>query len=126
MKDSLLDGRSRFFAEASKVHDTIQRAESSPVLYLIDEILSGTNSHDRRIAVEAVIRALDARAAIGIVTSHDLALTQIALDAALRAENVHFSDVADSGGLEFDYKLRPGILRHSNALALIRVLGIPV
>jgi len=126
VQDSLLKGRSHFYAEASRIRDTIQRAELSPVLYLIDEILSGTNSHDRRIAAEAVIRALANRGAIGIITSHDLALTEIALDAELHAENVHFSDTADSGGLEFDYKLRPGVLRDSNALALIRMLGIPV
>jgi DNA mismatch repair ATPase MutS len=125
VQDSLLKGRSHFYAEASRIRDTIQRAELSPVLYLIDEILSGTNSHDRRIAAEAVIRALANRGAIGIITSHDLALTEIALHPDLHAENVHFSDTSDSGGLEFDYKLRPGVLRDSNALALIRMLGIP-
>ncbi len=126
VQDSLLRGRSHFYAEVSKIRDSISRAESSPVLFLIDEILSGTNSRDRRIAAEAVIRALVARNAIGMITTHDLALTQIALIQELRAENVHFSDQADSGGLEFDYRLRPGVLKESNALALIRTLGISV
>ena len=125
VQDSLLRGRSHFYAEVSKIRDSIARAESSPVLFLIDEILSGTNSRDRRIAAEAVIRALIARNAIGMITTHDLALTQIAHQ-ELRAENVHFSDQVDSGGLEFDYRLRPGVLRESNALALIRTLGISV
>jgi hypothetical protein len=126
VQDSLLRGRSHFYAEVSKIRDSISRAESSPVLFLIDEILSGTNSRDRRIAAEAVIRALIARNAIGMVTTHDLALTQIALIHELCAENAHFSDQTDSGGLEFDYRLRPGVLQESNALALIRTLGISV
>ena len=126
VQDSLLRGRSHFYAEVSKIRDSISQAESSPVLFLIDEILSGTNSRDRRIAAEAVIRALIARNAIGMITTHDLALTQIALIQELRAENMHFSDQADSGGLEFDYRLRPGVLKESNALALIRTLGISV
>jgi MutS domain V len=126
VQDSLLRGRSHFYAEVSKIRDSISRAESSPVLFLIDEILSGTNSRDRRIAAEAVIRALIARNAIGMITTHDLALTQIALIREPCAENVHFSDQADSGGLEFDYRLRPGVLKESNALALIRTLGISV
>lgn len=126
VQDSLLRGRSHFYAEVSKIRGSISRAESSPVLFLIDEILSGTNSRDRRIAAEAVIRALIARNAIGMITTHDLALTQIALIHELCAENMHFSDQTDSGGLEFDYRLRPGVLKESNALALIRTLGISV
>jgi hypothetical protein len=126
VQDSLLRGRSHFYAEVGKIRDSISRAESSPVLFLIDEILSGTNSRDRRIAAEAVIRSLIARNAIGMITTHDLALTQIALIDELCAENMHFSDQADSGGLEFDYRLRPGVLKESNALALIRTLGISV
>jgi hypothetical protein len=126
VQDSLLKGRSHFFAEVSRTRDMLTRAESAPVLYLMDEILSGTNSRDRRIAAEAVIRALVNRGAIGMITTHDLALTQIAQHPELSTVNVHLSDVSDSGGLEFDYKLRPGVLKESNALALIRMLGIPV
>ncbi len=76
--DSLGEGKSRFLAEVQRLRDTLQTAATHPVLFLIDEIFSGTNSPDRRTAADAVIRALSARGAIGAVTTHDIALAWIA------------------------------------------------
>ena len=95
----------------------------TPLLYLADEIMSGTDSKDRRIATEWVIRALVLRNAIGVITTHDLALTEIASN-GLPGRNVHFEDSGEGGNLCFDYKLRPGPLTHSNALNIAHMLGI--
>jgi DNA mismatch repair ATPase MutS len=98
-------------------------ASETPLLYLADEIMSGTNSQDRRIATEWVVRALVRRGAIGILTTHDLALTEIASN-GLPGRNAHFEDTGEAGNLIFDYKLRPGVLTHSNALNIAHMLGI--
>jgi hypothetical protein len=123
VQDSLTDGRSHFFAEMQRLRRMIDRADQGPLLYLADEIMSGTNSHDRRIAAEWVIRALVHRKAIGLITTHDLTLTEIATS-GLPGRNVYFEDSGEAGKLNFDYKLRSGLLTHSNALNIVRMLGI--
>lgn len=101
----------------------IDRAGDGPLLFMADEIMSGTNSHDRRIASEWVIRALVRRQAIGLITTHDLTLTEIATN-GLPGRNVYFEDSGEAGKLNFDYKLHSGLLTHSNALNIVRMLGM--
>ena len=100
--------------------------ESRPVLFLLDEILQGTNSHDRRIGAEGVIRTLLDRGNIGLVTTHDLALTEIVDEFEGRARNAHLQDELRNGKMTFDYKLHPGIVTKSNALELMRSMGLDV
>jgi DNA mismatch repair ATPase MutS len=127
IQDSLQAGRSRFFAEITRLHQLLGLAkESPPLLFLLDELLQGTNSHDRRIGAEAVVRTLLERSAIGLLTTHDLALTQIADHVGAHAANVHFEDQFHDGKMTFDYRIHPGIVQHSNALALMRAVGIDV
>jgi DNA mismatch repair ATPase MutS len=95
-------------------------------LFLLDELLHGTNSHDRRIGAEAVVRGLVERGAIGLVTTHDLALTHIKETLGDRAENVHFEDHIEDGRISFDYKLKAGVVTKSNALELMRSVGLDV
>jgi len=95
-------------------------------LFLLDEILHGTNSHDRRRGAEAIIRSLVAHRALGIVTTHDLALTQIADTMPNQAVNKHFEDTIVDGTMTFDYTLRDGVVERSNAIALMRMLGLDV
>jgi DNA mismatch repair ATPase MutS len=97
-----------------------------PLLFLLDELLQGTNSHDRRIGAEAIVRTLLDRGAIGLITTHDLALTEIADGLGLQAANVHFEDQLQGGEMSFDYRIHPGTVQHSNALALMRAVGIDV
>ncbi len=123
IQDSLVDGRSHFLAEMQRLRRMIDLANVKPLLYLADEIMSGTNSRDRRIAAEWVVRALVLRGAIGLITTHDLALTEIASN-GLPGENVFFEDTGEAGTLHFDYKLRRGLLTHSNALNIAHMLGI--
>jgi hypothetical protein len=127
IQDSLQEGSSKFYAEIKRLRAILELAESEPpALFLLDEILAGTNSHDRRIGADAVLRALLARGAIGLVTTHDLALTRIAEDPDLLVCNVHFEDRLEAGRIVFDYRLRDGVVERSNALALMREVGLEV
>ncbi|HEV1283775.1 MAG TPA: hypothetical protein VNU44_00625 [Bryobacteraceae bacterium] len=125
--DSLADNRSRFYAEISRLRDVVELARTGhPTLFLLDELLSGTNSHDRRIGAEAVVRGLVERGAIGLVSTHDLALAEIASTLDGRAANVHFEDHLEGGEIRFDYRLRAGVVTRSNALELMRAVGLDV
>jgi hypothetical protein len=123
--DSLQEGTSRFYAELLRLRDLVRTADGPvPLLFLLDEILHGTNSHDRRLGAAAVVSGLVQRGAIGLVTTHDLALSELAHDPAVGAANVHFEDRLEDGQMHFDYRVRPGVVRTSNALALMRTLGL--
>ena len=127
LQDSLREGASRFYAEIRRIAQIVDSAGSGkPVLFVLDEIFHGTNSHDRRIGAEAIVRALLERGAIGLVTTHDLALARVADTLAPQVRNVHFEDQLDGGGIRFDYKMRPGVITRSNALALMRAVGLEV
>jgi DNA mismatch repair ATPase MutS len=122
--DSLQEGHSRFYAEILRIRRIVQLTANGPALFLLDEILHGTNSYDRRIGAEAIVEALVKRGAIGLVTTHDLALTELVDRLGPAAANVHFEDRIEDGKMVFDYRMRPGIVEHSNALALMRALGV--
>jgi DNA mismatch repair ATPase MutS len=127
IQDSLAEGASRFYAEITRLKQLVDlAAKTPPLLFLLDEILAGTNSHDRRIGAEAVVRGLVARGAVGLVTTHDLALAEVATALGQRARNVHFEDKMVDGQLRFDYRMRPGVVQHSNAIALMRAVGLEV
>lgn len=127
IQDSLQEGSSRFYAEISRLSHLMDLAKGpTPLLFLLDEILHGANSHDRRIGAEAIVRGMIERGAIGLVTTHDLALAQVAETLAPRAANVHFEDQFADGKLTFDYRMQPGVVRKSNALALMRSVGLEV
>lgn len=138
--DSLQEGRSTFYTEILHIRRVFDLAngkaangalanddlvqEHPPLLFLFDELLEGTNSKDRRIGAESLIRALLQRQAIGIVTTHDLALTEITAGLGNSIRNVHFEDQVEDGKMRFDYKLREGVVTKSNALALMRIIGL--
>jgi hypothetical protein len=126
LHDSLLAGISRFYAELQRLRRIRELAQGGPALVLLDEILHGTNSHDRRLGAAGVICDLLELGAIGLVTTHDLALAEIADELAPAAANVHFEDHLEESRMAFDYRLRPGVVEHGNALALMRSLGLPV
>jgi hypothetical protein len=127
IRDSLEDGASRFYAEITCLRGVVDLADGKiPALFLLDEILAGTNSHDRGIGAAAVVRGLVERGAIGLVTTHDLALTKIADELAPRARNVHFHDELRDGEMHFDYLIQDGVVTRSNALALMRAVGLDV
>jgi hypothetical protein len=125
--DSLQGGISRFYAEISRLKLIIDMTEGpAPVLFLLDELLQGTNSHDRRIGAQAITRGLFERRAIGLLTTHDLAIAEIADALGPQVANFHFEDRFEDGKLCFDHHLTPGIVRTSNALQLMRAIGLDV
>jgi hypothetical protein len=127
VSDSLQGGVSRFYAEILRLRQILDlTAGPLPVLFLIDEFLHGTNSHDRRIGAEALVRGLVERGASGLITTHDLALADIAESLGARAANVHFEDQIEDGKILFDHRMRPGVVRKSNAIELMRSVGLEI
>ena len=123
--DSLATGRSKFLAEIERLRDTIHAAQHrSPVLFLIDEILSGTNSADRRSVAKSVLEALVSAGAVGLLSTHDSALVSLTEEPRLRGQNVHMGSENSDDPLDFDYRVKPGPVRCANAIAIARMVGI--
>jgi hypothetical protein len=127
VNDSLQEGSSRFYAEITRLRQICDLAESHPpVLFLLDELLQGTNSKDRLIGAEGLVRALLASGAIGLISTHDLALTNIGEQRDARLHNVHLQDEIEDGKMKFDFKLRDGVVTKSNGIELMRLIGLKV
>jgi DNA mismatch repair ATPase MutS len=127
VNDSLQEGSSRFYAEITRLRQIFDlTAGDFPVLFLLDEVLQGTNSSDRRVGTEGIVAGFLKRGAIGFVSTHDLALTEIGLNLPGALENMHFQDELKDGRMSFDYILRPGVVVKSNGLELMRSIGLDV
>ena len=126
IEDSLQAGRSRFYAEVLRLGQILDAARAGPTLFLFDELFHGTNSHDRRDGARGLLGSLLELPTLGLVTTHDLALAEIADGLAPRTRNVHFDDDVVAGDLRFDYRLKPGPVTRSNALAIMRAVGLDV
>jgi DNA mismatch repair ATPase MutS len=126
--DSLDAGVSRFFREVEKLQQIVAELdaarEGATVLFLLDEVLAGTNSRERVIGSRAVVRELVRRGAIGAVSSHDLGLARLEAELGGRIRNVHLEDRLEAGTMCFDYVLREGPVATSNALRLMRAVGL--
>ena len=96
------------------------------MLFLLDELLAGTNSHDRVVGAVGVIKELLAAGASGLLSTHDLALTSVPEPEASLIHNAHFQDTVSEGALSFDYTLREGVVTRRNGLALMRLMGLRV
>jgi DNA mismatch repair ATPase MutS len=129
IEDSLEQGVSHFYAELRRLKRVIDLAREpgrGPVLFLLDEILHGTNSRERVLGACAVVRELLAKGALGAVSTHDLGITALGDELGGSVQNVHFEEQVAEGQMTFDYVLRPGIVQSSNALRLMRAVGIDV
>jgi DNA mismatch repair ATPase MutS len=131
LADSLERGVSLFMVELRRLKEIVDAARRDTrqrrLLYLLDEILHGTNSAERRIAARAVLRQLVTAGAIGAVTTHDLGLAAEG-ELANVSVPVHFSEHVEDGGgtagMTFDYRLRPGLATSTNALRLLALVGL--
>jgi hypothetical protein len=122
--DSLLQAKSRFQAEVERLKRILNLSRTNNTLFLLDEMLGGTNSADRLFGARAVIEQLAANGAIGLVTTHDLALTEVVKALDGRAMNVHFEEHYEDGEMRFDYRMRPGVLTRTNGLNVMAALGL--
>jgi hypothetical protein len=133
VSDSLDEGTSRFYAELKKlklVLDLARKAKKKEldgtVLFLLDEILHGTNTRERLIGARAILRELLAQGAMGAVSTHDLGLGDLQGEMPDHVKNVHFEEQVTGEVMTFDYKLRTGIVQSSNALRLMKIVGLDV
>jgi hypothetical protein len=126
VSDSLQKGISHFYAEIQRLRQVVDLSASQPTLFLLDEVLHGTNSHDRRVGTEGVLRTLTRNGAIGMVTTHDLALTSLQEVFPDQVNNVHFQERFEDDRLSFDYCLRAGVVTTSNGLELMKSIGLDV
>jgi DNA mismatch repair ATPase MutS len=126
VNDSLQEGRSRFYSEILRLRAICELAEQRPpVLFLLDELLDGTNSSDRLTGATGIAHSLLASGAIGFISTHDLTLTELpGTGRALR--NVHFEERIEDGEMHFDFKLRDGVVTTRNGVALMRMVGLKV
>ena len=131
LNDSLQEGHSRFYAEIEKLGKICALAEGASkrevgMLFLLDELLQGTNSKDRLVGAEGVVRALVEAGAIGMVTTHDLALAEMEGLPQGAMRNMHFQDQIVDGQMRFDFTLREGVAMKSNGVELMRLIGLKV
>jgi DNA mismatch repair ATPase MutS len=123
VRDSIEEGVSRFYAELKKLKAVLDSARAAPTVFLLDEILHGTNSRERLIGARGILKELLALGALGAVSTHDLALGELE---GQNVVNVHFQEQVANDAMTFDYTLRPGIVQSSNALRLMRIVGLDV
>ena len=125
--DSLQRGASYFQAELTRLRTVVgELTADPPVLFLLDELLRGTNANARHQGARAVLLHLLERGALGLVATHDVALSELEAEHPGLVHNVHFTDVFEDGEMRFDYKLREGVVKTSNALRLLALAGIHV
>ncbi|MFN7132336.1 MAG: MutS-related protein, partial [Myxococcales bacterium] len=127
VQDSLADGVSFFYAELKRLKGVVDAVDGRrPVMFLLDEVLLGTNTAERQLASRAIVRQLVERGAIGGITTHDLGLTTLEEETSGKIRNAHFTDRVVDGQMSFDYVMRPGVVSTTNALALLKIAGIDV
>jgi DNA mismatch repair ATPase MutS len=122
--DSLVQGRSRFQAEVERLKWILDLSRAGRLLFLLDEVLGATNSRDRYFGARAVIEQLAGNGALGLVTTHDLALTEMVKTLDSKAVNVHFEEQYVDGEMRFDYRMRSGVLTRTNGLNVMAALGL--
>ncbi|MCC6552885.1 MAG: DNA mismatch repair protein MutS [Polyangiaceae bacterium] len=127
ISDSLERGVSHFYAELSRLKRVVESADrGEPVLFLLDEILHGTNSRERLLGARSVVKHLIEKGAIGAVSSHDLGLADLEEETRGKVRNVHFEELVEGDAMTFDYKLKRGPVTSGNALRLMKMVGLPV
>jgi DNA mismatch repair ATPase MutS len=127
ISDSLSAGVSHFYAELSKLRAVLRATEGSPpVLFLLDEILHGTNSEERQVGARWILAELIRAGATGAVSTHDMALCALPSELMTQVRTVHLRESVVGERMTFDYLLREGPVRGGNALLLMRSLGLQV
>lgn len=125
-KDNLEQNTSTFYAELKRIKMVIDAAQhGKPVIFMLDEVFRGTNSHDRIIGAKTVIKNLSDLSAVGFVTTHDLELATLEKEYP-HIKNFHFTDRIIDNKITFDYRLKEGVSKTTNAIALMKMIGIQI
>lgn len=126
-QDSLEENISSFYAELKRIKLVVDASRQGiPLIFLLDEIFKGTNSRDRIAGARAIIKDLSKQNAIGMVTTHDLELSALEKECPENIRNYHFTDQIIDNKLTFDYILKEGVSQTTNAIALMKIVGIQV
>jgi hypothetical protein len=127
INDSLHEGSSRFYAEITRIRQLLDLlSQGRQLLFLLDELLQGTNSRDRKIGAEGIVRGFVTRGAVGLITTHDLAVTDLSGLGEGVLHNMHLQDELRDGRMTFDFTLREGVVTKSNGVELMRSIGLEV
>jgi DNA mismatch repair ATPase MutS len=127
IRDSLEEGVSHFYAELQKLKAVLDAtSQPLPVLFLLDEILHGTNSRERQIGARWIMSELLQRGALGAVSTHDMELCRLSPELMSHVKLVHLREDVKGQEMTFDYRLREGPVSEGNALRLMRRIGLPV
>ena len=118
------DLRNKLQAEVERLKWILALSRTNNLLFLLDEVLGGTNSSDRLWGARAIIERLTWSHAVGLVTTHDLALAEVVKDLGDRAINVHFEEHYEKGEMRFDYRMRPGVVTSANGVNVMAALGL--
>ena len=122
--DNLSEGISTFYAELKRIKGIIEMARANPeMMFLIDEVFRGTNSIDRLVGAKTILEKLDELGIIGMITTHDLELCEIATDLP-RIKNYSFSETYTDDEILFDYQMKAGISTTTNAKYLMKMMDI--
>ncbi|QGT99444.1 MutS-related protein, family 1 [Candidatus Syntrophocurvum alkaliphilum] len=127
LADDLNAGISTFYAELLRIKLIINHSkEEKPMIFLIDEVFRGTNSRDRIIGAKNVLINLNKDWVIGVISTHDYELCDFENDNSGRIMNYHFTETYKNGEIIFDYKLRKGRSKTTNAKYLMKMVGIEI
>lgn len=125
VSDDLERNISSFYAELLRIKKIVEAAKTNKhIFFLLDEIFKGTNSMDRHTGAKVLIKKLMREGAIGLVSTHDLELSELEGESGGRIKNYHFREYYEDGKIHFDYKLRSGVSTTRNAMYLIKMAGI--
>jgi Mismatch repair ATPase (MutS family) len=126
ISDNLEKSISSFYAEILRIKYIVSAAnDNKKVFFLLDEIFKGTNSSDRHLGAQILIKQLGEQGAAGFVSTHDLELADMEKEYK-KISNYHFQEYYADNELKFDYKLRRGVSTTRNALYLIKMAGIDI
>ncbi|NBG88092.1 MutS family DNA mismatch repair protein [Isachenkonia alkalipeptolytica] len=127
ISDNIEKNISSFYGEILRIKEIVEETKKGkPVFFLLDEIFKGTNSMDRHLGAKILIQQLYETGGVGLVSTHDLELTELEENPKVGVKNYHFQETYKDGEIQFDYKLRPGASRTTNALYLMEMAGVEV
>ncbi len=127
ISDNIEKNISSFYGEILRIKEIVEETKTgAPVFFLLDEIFKGTNSTDRHLGAKILIQQLYETGGVGLVSTHDLELTELEDNPKVGVKNYHFQETYRGGEIHFDYKLRPGASRTTNALYLMKMAGVEV